>query len=121
MDCPICSAPVALTETRCPKCGANLAEYSQVYYLPDRLFNNALSRMRHQHYGEAAELLCRADGLRPGDREILLVWAECCARSGQHAAAVHVLEKALDYFSEDDAVIELFQSENELAGEVSTW
>ena len=117
MNCPVCSAAVAPIETQCPKCGANLTEYSQVYYMPDRLFNQALSRLRHQRYAEAAELLCRAAGLRPNDREILLAWAESCARAGDHAAAARVLEGALDYFADDDAIVELFQREIALAEE----
>lgn len=118
MKCPICATQVAPIETQCPKCGSNLTEYSQVYYMPDRLFNEALSRMRHKRYAEAAEKLCCAAGLRPDDRDILLAWAECCALSGDHAAAVRVLEKALDYFSDDDAVVDMFQRENALAEEV---
>ena len=117
MNCPVCSAMVAPVETQCPKCGANLTEYAQVCYMPDRLFNQALSRMRHRRFAEAAELLCRAAGLRPNDREILLAWSEACAQAGDHAAAARVLEGALDYFSDDDVIVDLFQRENDLAEE----
>ena len=116
MNCPVCSTTVAPIETQCPKCGTNLTEYAQVFYMPDRLFNQALSRMRHRRFAEAAELLCRAAGLRPNDREILLAWSEACARTGDHAAAARVLEGALEYFS-DDVIIDLFQRENDLAEE----
>ena len=117
MNCPVCSAAVAPIETQCPKCGANLTEYSQVYYMPDRLFNEALSKMRHGHYQEASGILGRAAMLRPGDREILLAWAQSCSLARDHAAAVRVLDIALDYFSEDDEVVELFVRENQLAEE----
>ena len=117
MNCPICSRDVAPIEKRCPNCGANLIEYIQVYNMPDALYNDALTKMRHEHYDEAAELLCRAAGLRPNDREILLAWAQCCSISGRHASAVRVLEKALEYFEDDDFIAELFESESEKAEE----
>ena len=75
MNCPLCAEPVPLIETYCPKCRSNLTEYIQVYYMPDRLFNEALPLMRKGRFGEAAEMLCRAAGLRPDDKEILLAWA----------------------------------------------
>ena len=117
MNCPVCSTIVAPVEVQCPKCGTNLTEYAQVCYMPDRLFNQALSRMRHRRFPEAAELLCRAAGLRPNDRDIILAWSEASARAGDHAAAARALEGALDYFTDDGVIVDLFERESKLAEE----
>jgi thioredoxin-like negative regulator of GroEL len=96
MICPVCAAALEPSARSCPACGAELIEYLKTYYQADVLFNDALTRMRRGRYPQAAELLCRAAGLRPADAGILTLWAEAALLAGDPAGAARILEGALE-------------------------
>ena len=89
MICPICAAEVAAAEQNCPSCKSELSEYIQIYYQPDILYNDALTRMRQGDYESACLLLSRASAGRPEDAGIRELWMQACYSAGD-------LKKALD-------------------------
>ena len=96
MICPVCAITLESGVRRCHSCGTELTEYLMVCCQADVLYNDALIRMRRGRYSHAAELLCRASGLRPSDVDILSLWAEAALLGGNPGEAVRILEGALE-------------------------
>lgn len=91
MICPLCSVELESDTVKCPACGADLTEFICACYQPDLLFNDALTCIEREKYGDACSLLCRAFAMRPDDPELLLLWARSEYLAGNKKRAVELM------------------------------
>ncbi len=95
MHCPICASVIALDETVCPSCKTSVAEYRQVYYAPDILFNQGIDYIRQERYVDACDRLCAAASLKKDDLQILQAWAYAAEKAENIPLALNVLAEMM--------------------------
>ena len=105
IPCPICGTGVAMDESACPKCSAELTEYISVYYTPDLLYNEAEVLIESGEYREAYDKLAAAHYMRPGDTEIVRRMAYCAEAIGDYLGAMEKLARLLAEAVAPDAAL----------------
>jgi len=100
VNCPICSAVISGSYTKCQSCGTGLETYVSLFYTPDLLYNEAITLINKKEYYAAADKLAAAHHLRPSDKEIILLMAKCAELSG---APLNAMEKLAILLSDDNS------------------
>jgi hypothetical protein len=95
MLCPICASIIAPDQAACPNCKTSVAEYRQVYYAPDILFNEGIDYINRKQYVDACDKLCAAANLKKDDVQILRVWAFAAEQTEDLPLALTVLAKIM--------------------------
>jgi hypothetical protein len=97
LHCPLCHAEAPEAPASCPRCGADLAGYWRLFFLPWALYARALRRAEEGAAAAAARDAHAAVVLAPGRGEFRMLLARLLAEGGELDEAVeHAQAACLD-------------------------